>query len=201
MNCPYCGKAIRPEALRCPYCGKTLPQPAATSAGQQRSPVELLRQNRELDELLRYTPSSAGTGVGLIVMSVFGLVFASFAIFFIFIAKRSGAPPIFRFFPVIFVLVGVAMVGAGIRGLIKLATSPLERIPGIVVGKRHEYSSSSRGSGSTRYYVTIEAEDDQRKEHSVRGRVFGELQRGDTGVAYVKGGYLLDFKRVPVPKA
>ncbi len=196
MNCPSCGKAIRPEENVCPYCGSTVRQPAGTAGAGETNVSELRRHSRELEQLLRYTPSAVGTGAGLLVLSVFGFVFTAFAIFFIVTSKGAGAPKLFQVFPLIFVLVGVVMMGAGVRGLVKLSTSPLERLPAAVVGKRQDYSSSSRGSGSTSYYITIETEDGHRKEHTVRGRLYGEVERGDAGVAYLRGGYLLDFRRV-----
>jgi hypothetical protein len=196
MNCPSCGKAIRPEESVCPYCGSTIRQPAGTPAPEEINVSELRRHSRELEELLGYTPSAVRTGARLVILSVFGFVFTAFAIFFIVVSKGEGAPRVFRLFPLIFVLVGVVMMGGGIRGLVKLTTSPLERLPAAVVGKRQHYSSSSQGSGTTSYYLTIETEDGQRKEHSVRGRLYGQVERGDAGVAYLRGGYLLDFRRV-----
>lgn len=196
MNCPSCGKAIRPEESVCPYCDRTIRQPAATVAKEEVNVPELRRHSRELDELLRYTPSAVGKGAGLVVLSVFGFVFTAFAIFFIVASKGADAPRVFRLFPLIFVLAGVVMMGTGIRGLVKLTTSPVERLPAVIIGKRQRYSSSSRGSGSTSYYITIETEDGERKEHSVRGRLYGQVERGDAGVAYLRGGYLLDFRRV-----
>jgi hypothetical protein len=129
-------------------------------------------------------------------MVVFGLVFTSVAAFFIFIASRMGAPLLFRLFPVIFLIVGIGIVMGGISGLARLTGSPLERLPSVVVGKRQHYDTDSEGSGSTTYYITLQAEDGNRKEHLVPGKLYGQLERGDTGVAYLKGGFLLDFRRV-----
>lgn len=198
MNCPFCGKAVWLEDVRCPYCRNVIPRSEASAATEHADASRLPRQSKELEELLRYTPAAAGTGVGLIILTVFGLVFTSFAIFFIVTSKAGGAPFFFRLFPLIFVLVGVGMTAAGLAGLMKLTGSPLERLPAVVVGKRQNYSSNREGSGTTSYYLTIETEDGQRKEHSVRGSLYGQVERGDAGVAYIKGGYLLDFRRVRV---
>jgi hypothetical protein len=201
MQCPGCGAQISADDVRCRYCGSTIPQSAVASAARQVDLTELLKQSKDLEELLRYTPSGAAMSAGMVIMTVFGLIFTSVAIFFIVAASRGGAPTIFRVFPFIFVLVGLGIVVTGIRGAVKLSTSPLERVPAVVAGKRQEYSSSSEGSGSTTYYLSIETEDKQRKEHRVRGRLYGEVERGDAGVAYLKGGYLIDFKRVRLPDA
>jgi len=199
MDCPACGAQIGPQDVRCRYCGNTIPQSAVGPPARQDQPLELLKQSKELEELLRYTPSAIGRGAGMALMVVFGLVFASFAIFFMVTSKKVNAPGFLRLFPLIFVLVGLGIVGAGLRGLVKLVTSPLQRIPAAVVGKRQHYSSGSRNSGSTSYYVTIRTEDGHRKEHRVRGMLFGELDRGDAGVAYIKGGYLIDFRPGRLP--
>jgi hypothetical protein len=200
MECPGCGAQISPDDVRCRYCGSTIPQSAVASVTRRADPTELLKQSKDLEELLRYTPSGAAMSAGMVIMTVFGLIFTSFAVFFITTASRSGAPTIFRLFPFIFVLVGLGIMATGIRGLVKLSTSPLQRVPAVVAGKRQEYSSSSEGSGSTTYYLSIETEDGERKEHRVRGRLHGEVERGDAGVAYLKGGYLIDFKRVRLPE-
>jgi len=201
MNCPSCGGRVEASELRCRYCGKLIPQ---SSAAEKRTDAsQLPGQTEELEKLLRYTPSATGVGAGHVFITIFGLIFTSFAVFFIVTARRHGAPVIFQVFPLIFVLVGLAMVGGGVRGLVRLATSPLHRLPARVIGKRQEDSSTTpaKGARSTTYYVTIETEDGQRKEHSVRGSLYGQLERGDAGVAYMKGGFLIDFRPVGLPRA
>ncbi len=199
MNCPSCGARMMSGEKECPYCGNSIEQ-AGDLSPELSHDLRALARSSELQGLLTYTPSSVRARAGQAILMVFGLVFTSFAVFFIVMAKRSGAPLIFRLFPMIFVLVGAAMVIGGLRGLVKLASSPLERLPAVIVGKRQHYSSNSKGSGSTSYYVTIQTEDGERKEHLVQGRLYGEVERGDVGVAYLKGGFLLDFRRVRVPK-
>jgi hypothetical protein len=200
MNCPSCGARLMSGENECPYCGSPVEQPRASSPETSHDFGPLLK-SRDLQELLMYTPSSVRARAGQAFLMIFGLVFTSFAIFFIVMAKRSGAPLIFRLFPMIFVLVGAGMLIGGLRGLVKLATSPLERLPAVIVGKRQQYDTDSRGSGSTSYYVTIQTEDGERKEHLVQGRLYGEVQRGDAGVAYLKGGFLLDFRPVRMTKS
>jgi hypothetical protein len=199
MNCPSCGATINTGRMECPYCGSSVQQPEIAPSEQPRN-YRLPAQGRELEELLRYTPSSMGVGVSRVVMTVFGVVFTAFAIFFITLSKRGGAPGFFQLFPLIFVFVGLLMVIAGLRGIVKLAASPLERLPAVVIGKREHYSSNSDGSGSTSYHVTIEVEGGERKEHQVRGALYSSVERGDAGVAYLKGGFLLDFRRVRIPR-
>jgi hypothetical protein len=199
MDCPSCGARLITGEKECPYCGNPV-EGARRSSQKPSHDFSALRKSRELQELLVFTPSALRARAGQTFVTIFGLVFTSFAVFFIVMAKRMGAPGIFRFFPMIFVLVGVAMLVGGLRGLVRLAASPLERLPAVIVGKRQHYDRDSEGSGSTTYYVTIQTEDGERKEHLVEGRLYGEVDEGDAGVAYFKGGFLLDFKRVRVSK-
>lgn len=198
MDCRSCGARLMRGEKQCPYCGTHVDDeraPAEPSGFESRIPVD----GTELRELLHYIPSSLPARSGQIVMIIFGLVFASFAAFFIFMATRMGAPLLFRLFPVIFLIVGIAIIMGGISGLAKLTSSPLERQPSVVVGKRQHFDSDSKGSGSTTYHITFQTEDGNRKEHRVPGRLYGQLEKGDSGVAYLKGGFLLDFRRLPRP--
>lgn len=198
MECRSCGARLLSGEDTCPYCG--------THVGAERGPAErsefefrIPKESAELRDLLNYIPSSLPARTGQVVMIIFGLVFASFAAFFIVMASRTGAPLVFRLFPVIFLIVGMAIIIGGISGLARLTGSPLERLPSVVIGKRQDYSTNSKGSGSTTYYITLQTEDGNRKEHLVPGKLYGQLERGDTGVAYLKGGFLLDFRRLHAP--
>lgn len=193
MNCPSCGAIVEPAEVRCAQCGRTISQLGVASAGQEPLSPELSPHAAELEELLRHTPSAAPKLVQFVLTIVLGVAFTGFAIFFIVSSRRSGAPVIFQVFPVIFVLVGMAMVAGGLRVLVRLTTSPLLRLPGVVLGKREERSRASESS-STTYYLTIKSDDGREKEYPVSGRLFSKHERGDVGVAYLKGGCLLDFK-------
>ena len=84
MECPGCGAQISPDDVRCRYCGSTIPQSAVASATHQADLTELLKQSEDLEELLRHTPSGAAMSAGMVIMTVFGLIFTSVAIFFIY---------------------------------------------------------------------------------------------------------------------
>lgn len=198
MECRSCGARLLSGEDKCPYCGTHV---AGERGPAERSEFEfhVPKDSTELRDLLNYIPSSLPARTGQVVMIVFGLVFASFAVFFIVMASRMGAPLVFRLFPVIFLIVGIGIVMGGISGLARLTGSPLERLPSVVVGKRQDYDTDSKGSGSTTYYITLQTEDGNRKEHLVPGKLYGELGRGDTGVAYLRGGFLLDFRRLHAP--
>jgi hypothetical protein len=199
MNCPFCGKAIQTAEATCPHCGNSVAQSSSVSAQGPTRPGQH-SQDRELEELLRHTPSVVGAGARLVAMFVFGLVLVGLVVFFfIMSAKRRDAPPIFQVFFVIVGLGGLAMVVGAVRGFAKLSRSPLLRVPAAVVAKRQK-SSGGRYSQEV-CLLTVQTEDGPRKEYPVSDTLFGEVEEGDTGVAYFKGGYLLDFRRLRVAEA
>jgi len=198
MECHSCGARLISGEKECPRCGARVDGEGGI-AGPPEFEFRIPKESRELRDLLNHTPSSIPARSGQIFTTVFGLVFTLFAVFFIFIASLMGAPLLFKVFPVIFVIVGVGVVMQGVSGLAKLTRGPLERLPAVVVGKRQHYDTDSEGSGSTTYYVNLQTENGNRKEHLVPGKLYGQLERGDTGVAYLKGGFLLDFRRLRLP--
>ena len=195
MECRSCGARLLSGETECPRCGARVDGESGI-AGPPEFEFRIPRESRELQNLLNYTPSSLPARSGQIFTTVFGLVFTLIAVFFILIAGRMGAPLLFRIFPVIFVIVGVGVIMHGVSGLARLTRGPLERLPAVVVGKRQHYDADSGGSGSTTYYVTLQTENGDRKEHLLPGKLYGQLERGDTGVAYLKGGFLLDFRHL-----
>ena len=198
MNCHSCGKTLPPEERRCPHCGNPVSESHAAEPGPSS---ESLDQTGPLEELLQYKPSALTHGGRLVMMLAFGLVFAGLAIFFFIVSARRGdAPPIFQVFAVIFGLGGLAMAVGGVWGLAKITRSPLERLPAVVLAKREKPAPRSSGE-TTIYFLTIQTEDGPSKEHTVSEKTYEAVDEGDTGVAYLKGGYLLDFKRVRLRKA
>ena len=198
MECHSCGARLISGEKECPRCGKSV-DGGAGGAETPELEFRIPAESSELRRLLDYTPSSLGARSRQIVVTIFGLVFTLFAVFFIFVASLMGAPLLFKIFPVIFLIVGVGVVMQGVSGLARLTRGPLERLPAVVAGKRQHYDTDSEGSGSTTYYVTLQTENGDRKEHLLPGKLYGQLERGDTGVAYLKGGFLLDFRRLRLP--
>lgn len=181
MNCPFCAKEMPVGETECPHCGGSVTTPDAPSP-----------KTPHLDELLRFSPSPLWMGCGMALLTVFGLLLTGVALFLILTARREREPLGVQLLLLIFVVAGLGAVVAGFRGLAKLATSPLQRLPAVVVGKREDDSTQ---------YLTIETADGRKKEHSVPWKIYSELEGGDTGVAYLKGDYLLDFKPVELPRA
>ena len=198
MNCPWCGAPVQDVNLRCSHCGGAIPRPGPGEQelkGVTGTPAEA----EEMEKLLRYSPSAVGPGVRLVMMVFFGVLFAGLTVFCFVVKPKGGPPPLFfKIFISVVGLGGVAMIMGGIRGLTKLSTSPLHRLPAVVVGKR-EKTSTSKYSDPVIYFLTIKTDDGLTKEHKVGENIYNEVDMGDTGVAYLKGGYLLDFKPVRLP--
>ncbi len=189
MNCPFCGKAIRPGERECPYCATPLPDPSV-AAGVV--PSEWLEQVRQVRESLRHRPSPLVTSLGLIGVLLAGLATAYFCALFI-----PGEPIVLKFLLLFFALVGGLMVVGGVWGLWKVTLSQLERVPAIVVAKREQHLPDE--NLATSYYLTLKTEDGQTKEYLVRQKLFRQLNAGDVGIAYFRG-YLMDFRRVQISR-
>ncbi len=194
MNCPFCGKAIRPAETECPYCATPIPE---ASAAEGVDASEWLDRIRELEESLRHKPSAARTIKGLSAICVAGFAFVSMGGWFLVDSRNSGEPLVVQLFLLFFVLAGVLMIAGSILGLLRLAASRVQRVPAGVVDKREELPDDD-GSSVT-YYVSVKTADGQSKEHIVPHKLFQELEKGDAGIAYFKG-FFLDFKRVRLPK-
>lgn len=88
------------------------------------------------------------------------------------------------------------VIALGIRGWIKNSNSPIVAIPAQIVAKRSETSGGGNDTSvSTSYYVTFEMEDGERREWSVRSRLFGLLVEGDRGTLTYQGTWFKDFVR------
>ena len=126
---------------------------------------------------------------GLMALGASGFTFFGFSQF-----GAAGAPAL------IFVLVPLLMCGMGVMGAIvtarrtrMLAMTAFERRPALVRDER-----SQSGEKSTSHFVTLEFDDGERHEYQVDGRTAGNVALDDVGVAYIKGEFLIDFRRFDV---
>ena len=100
-------------------------------------------------------------------------------------------------FLLVFVLIGACMAIAGLVKLASFSTSPLEHVPALIADKRtHISGGGNDSSATTKYFATLERADGSRSEVDVYGARYGEIAAGDWGLACLRGGVLLDFKRV-----
>lgn len=181
--------------------------PASDTQGR----LAAVREHPRFAELLRRRPSAAGTGCGYLFSAVVALVFAGLALFFLTVRPEGSFGMVWIAMSLLFAVVGLAGAVWALWRFGRLASSSLERLPALVVDKRHHVRRSGTSSGaggmssssmsststtSTTYYVTLEFEDGARRELRARGRLYGLLGAGDAGVAYVKDRHLLDYERL-----
>lgn len=195
-RCSNCGAPPRRGAARfCTYCGAAFPAaqapPPSALEGRARA-LALLQEQREFAEAMRRTPSVAMHVAGAGCPIAFLCVWIAMAIGMgVFAGGFGGAPFPFALVPFGMAAVGVFMLLTLVRRAGKLATGKLEREPAVVVSQR-----TSRGEKSSTDHVTLEYENGDREEYQVSGKLAGQLAVGDMGVAYEKGGYLVDFTRI-----
>lgn len=202
-KCSNCG-ALPPRASArfCEYCGAELPRlepaPAPPSPfGDLRRRFADLQAHPDVPELMAYSPPTGVFGIQT-AMSVALLVLFGVVGLVVSIAFLGACPPL-GFLP-------LAVVAIGGFALLKQLTrtegarnAPLERRPAIVVDERTNVSGGGESrSLRTLYYATLEFPDGTRREYDVFANVAGKITRGDMGIAYVKGDYLVQFARVAV---
>lgn len=90
-------------------------------------------------------------------------------------------------------LAGVACIALAVF----FASTPLERVLAEVASERIQTESrrDDRGSKrSRRHYLTLERLDGEKREYRASRELADRLGEGDAGVAYLKAGFLLDFR-------
>jgi hypothetical protein len=209
-KCPECGARVKDrDATFCQYCGTKLPD-----AGRPPAPGPLGDVDRRLDELMRrpetaalmkHTPSSSSHRGGIAAQGVFFLLFAVIALFIMFMGGKidtpgpSGTDNVFVIVPIAFAAIGI---GGFLFTLLKgtsFSRSRLARLAAAIAGERTRVSGGGGNSHArTTYYVTLQGPGGRRHEFDASDRVSGMVTTGDVGIAYVKAGVLLDFKRVRV---
>jgi hypothetical protein len=215
-HCPACGgKVPHPPPAVCTYCGAALHPPASPPAAGARPPalalkerLDALARHPRFSDLLRREPGAGAQYFQWGATAAVGVVFATIALFMFSTARSvthfpAGATDsfgsIFGLVCLFFVAVGVLVVASSMKKTAAFAAAPLERLQALVADKRTEVSGGGDGSAATtRYFVTIETGDGRRLEVGAAGKVAGKAVAGDVGIAYVKGGVLLDFERVQV---
>jgi hypothetical protein len=120
-----------------------------------------------------------------------------FAIFFISQTTKMGAGSgpagiMFVVVPVIMML----MAGKMALGSVSFAKAPLNNELVVIVDERTATSGGAKTSVTTHYYATVQTRDGARAEYATYGWVAGRIAPGDIGVAFLKGGHLVDFLRL-----
>ncbi len=207
-KCQSCGaRPSRNDAGFCDFCGTELPPleiPEARVEVHQVGPYgdldarfAAIDEHENLERLMSYTPSMAGTSRGMYCGVAFGVVFVVIAL--IITAFFQGLPFPASLFPLIFVAVGIGIVVTSLKKAAAFSAAPLKRLPALIIDERTAVSGGSGNSAArSSYYITLQFQDDPRHEYAVGGKMAGILTRGDMGIAYVKSDTLVAFKTLSV---
>lgn len=172
-----------------------------------RERFDALSRHPRLSDLVRREPGAGAQYFQGGAVAAVGVVFAVIALFMFSTAGNVSFHDetgqtfgnVFGLVCLFFVAVGVLVVASSMKKTATFAAAPLERLQALVADKRNEVSGGGDGSAATtRYFVTLETKDGRRIEVDTAGKVAGKAVAGDVGIAYVKGGVLLDFERVQV---
>lgn len=205
-KCPNCGALpARTASQFCEFCGTELPPVVVARAvgaasgpasGDLKARFANLANHPELAELMDYTPPARTLGLhtgmsifALVIFAVFGLGLS--IVFF-------GACPPMGFLPLAIVVLGGYALSKQLVKTSRAQAAPLERLHAIVIDERTRVSGGGNSTTRTDYYATLEFPDGTRRELDAFSNVAGKITRGDMGVAYIKGQFLLAFGRLPV---
>jgi hypothetical protein len=153
---------------------------------------DLLHQSKELDVLLSYTPSQKRPAAWNVFWILLGVVL-------VFLAAAGGVGSTAA---CVLVLLGAIPLVTGVSDLLKFESSPLDRLPAVVVDKvEKRYAGLDLMGGGVILRACIETRDGDIQYYHVGLRLFRQIEREDIGVAYVRGGHMLDFKKVTLEEA
>ena len=203
-KCPACGALPASTTSRfCEDCGTELPRPPAEAAptsspfGDVAARFRSLASHAELAELMDYTPPSRTLkihiGMSLVFLAIFAAAGLAIAVVFF-----SVCPPI-GLLPLAIVIFGGYGMSKQLSKTTRARSAPLERLPALVVDERTHVSGEGQNrSARTRYRTTLRFPDGSHRELDAFSNVAGKIKRGDMGVAYIKGEFLMAFGRLPV---
>ena len=182
--------------------------PAAAPSLSPGERFDALARHPRLPDLLRREPAAGAQYFRWGAAAAVGIIFAMIALFMFSTARSVQTFPagashpfgtVFGLICLFFVAVGVLVVASSMKKTAAFASAPLERLQALVADKRtHVSGGDGDSAASTRYFVTLETREGRRLEVGTAGKVAGKAVAGDVGIAYVKGGVLLDFERVQV---
>ena len=101
-------------------------------------------------------------------------------------------------FAVPFVVFAALFIWIILRHIItaaKNSASPVAAEKAAAVAKRQMTAGGFNGGYSTSYYVTFEFSGGERTEFSVKGKEYGMIAEGDTGILSYQGTRFISFER------
>lgn len=187
----------------CAYCGTTtghdanVPPPARDRASEKLERFDRLAEHPSFDKWMRWRPErpvAAPVGGGLPLIGV-AFIVMGIVIAMAFSSNQAPGPA---------VVVPLLMIGLGVRRIVRgngaalrssSAPTTLKPYPALVVTKRTEVSTYDQRSRTT-YFTTLEFRSGTRREYEVDGEFYGLVADDDIGVAYIREGELLHFKKI-----
>ena len=205
--CPECGAL--PSGLprsTCEYCGARLTTeatPSERARGDRAARLDAVERHPDFAAAMEHTPDLRGHIVGAYVgigcfgaFSVLTALLALSGLGIIVIGDfgpQSNVPAAAQIIPgLMSAVAGFVALQMARKGR-EFKAAPLERRPALVRDER-----SRAREKSTSYFATLEFADGHREEFPVSAEVASRAVRDDVGVAYLKGGVVLDFRRIDV---
>lgn len=199
FRCAQCSAPVQDDRwTSCPYCGTVLDKPTIDPlravvaperfAAAERSPAHAALMRREPSG----TPLLVGMGFKGVFLLVWTALTGAMTIFFLPHGPMALAPALMGVF-------GVVMLVKTSSRAASFASAPLERRTAVWRDERIQVSGGSGDRGATTtHFVLLEGRDGERVELRCDGSIAGRHAPGDIGVAYLRGGMLLDFQRLEV---
>ena len=186
----------------CKHCGARVlrPKDVGADTDHRTSPerFELAEKHPGFGMARSHMPKVSATAE-----VVAPIVLGGFGVLFIIISQSIGGevhePTGFRLLflaiPIIFICVAIAMVIKAMR----FASAPISNDLLVVVDERIEVKGGGENSSAhTTYYATLQDRRGARHEYQTYDWLAGRIAAGDIGVAYLKGGRLVDFSRLDI---
>jgi hypothetical protein len=185
--CEYCGSAVEHDV--------NVPPPARDRASERIERFDRLAEHPSFDKWMRWRPAQRETTSSGVNPAVIGAGFIVVGIA-IGLGVTSSHPPA----PI--AILPFVLVGLGVRTFIRAnrasseAAAPAKAYSALVVAKRTDVTTGEYGG--TSYFVTMEFRSGTRREYGVDGEFYGLVSDDDIGVAYIREGDLLNFKKIDV---
>lgn len=205
--CSECGAV--PTGLprsTCEYCGARLTaeaSPSERARGDRAARLDAVERHPDFAAAMGHTPELRGHMVGGYVgtgcFGAFSALTGLVALSGLGVITLGDLGPLASTPAPVLIVPGLMSAVTGFvafqlaRKTREFKAAPLERRPALVRDER----SRSREK-STSYFATLEFVEGHREEFPVSAEVASRAVRDDVGVAYIKGGVVLDFRRIDV---
>jgi hypothetical protein len=198
-ECSGCGAAIdEPEARYCGRCGDALapPQPESpptSPLGDVAARFAALRAHPHTEELLRHEPGGESSGRLMPLLAIALVVLVGLGVT---LGLAAFCAPL-ALLPLTLVVLCVYAMAKQLGAPSASDEGPLARHLALVVeGQAGIESGPDLGQVADR--TTLQLEDGSRHDVPTLGEVAARIAPGDIGVAFLRGGTLVEFGRVSV---